>query len=69
MIKIKQRKICGDCKANENNTCALFYDQKHLTNGYWIANSIPLEPCPKPLSTKLFSECLTYYKKPTNKLT
>lgn len=56
---LKQRRSCGNCKAHEDNSCSLGYqnEERRGKEGKYI-DTVPLEPCPKPLSTKRLFELL-----------
>ncbi len=68
MIEIKQRKVCGACKACDfsSKSCDLGYETKIVYLGGSVYNTPidmePLNPCPKPLSTKQLVECYSKYR-------
>lgn len=65
-IEIKQRKVCGNCRAfsRSSDSCGIGYATKQgkVLLGV-VVSCIPLEPCPKPLTVSDSVEAIMNYKK------
>jgi hypothetical protein len=69
-IELKQRKVCGNCRAIETisgtgyRTCSLNYmvGQGKTYRGI-IVEGIPQEPCPKPTTYNDFIEANKHYRR------
>lgn len=69
-IEIKQRKVCGNCRAlylghrGDISRCDLGYEIKEETVfESFIKNPKPTEPCPKPITALDYHTCYKLYKK------
>lgn len=68
MVEIKQRKVCGNCRAfwPVSKRCSLGYRVEPYRGAFGIiTDAKPQEPCPKPLTVSESSEANQFYKKKT----
>ena len=65
-MELKQRKVCGDCRVYSRikKRCTIGYETKDGKIMHDVViQTIPVEPCPKPLTAQQSIEAINNFRK------